>query len=161
MRIRQVKPAFWVDRTMAGLPRPLRLTYIGLWMLADDEGFLPWDVAQAGAELYPFETPKVRERFLAAEVERLIEAGRVVAFEDCHCLHIPTLKTHQRVSGIRSTRYAEAHAKHSLLSHKQSPLSDSPGTVGNGKGRERNVEERNGVAPSATTEFRRRVSRPA
>lgn len=158
MRIRQVKPSFWVDKTMAGLPEGTRLAYIGLWMLADDEGFIDWDVEQAAAELYPFEAVKRRERLLGERVVQLIDRGRVRSFTDCRCLHIPTLKGHQRVSGVRSTRYAEAHAKHSLLSHKQPPLSDSPGTVGNvtvGNGRERNGT----VAPGASS-FSQKVRRP-
>jgi hypothetical protein len=144
MRIRQIKPAFWTDKLMARLPKSTRLAFIGLWMLADDAGWIEsFDVEQAAAELYPWEPVKRRERELSVDVERLIEAGRVVR-SDCGCIQVPHLAEHQRVSGVRSFRARDAHAKHLPLSTKQSPLSDSPGTVGNG--RERNVTERNGSA---------------
>jgi hypothetical protein len=40
VRIRQVKPAFWADSRLAELPERTRLFYIGLWMIADDAGWL-------------------------------------------------------------------------------------------------------------------------
>ena len=52
MRIRQVKPAFWTDARIAALPAPARLFYIGLWMVADDAGWLRWDPSQIANELY-------------------------------------------------------------------------------------------------------------
>jgi hypothetical protein len=137
VRIRQIKPAFWTDKVMAGLSKSARLTYIGLWMLSDDTGWIEWDIEQAGAELLPFESVKRRERDLAADLEALTVAGRVIP-HDCGCLFVPHLEEHQRISGVRSVRARDAHAKHQPRSATQVPLSDSPGKVGNGK--ERNVE---------------------
>lgn len=137
MRIRQVKPAFWSDKVMAGLTRSARLTYIGLWMLADDAGWIQWDAEQAGAELFPYESVKRREKELAADLDLLVATCRVVR-HDCGCIEVPHLSEHQRISGVRSFRARDAHAKHSPLSAKQVPLSDSPGTVRVGNGKERN-----------------------
>ena len=158
VRIRQVKPAFWTDKVMAGLPKSARLTYIGLWMLSDDAGWIEWDIDTAGAELFPYESVKRRLRELTSDLEALMAAGRVVR-HDCGCLQVPHLEEHQRISGVRSFRARDAHAKHLLRSTKQAPLSDSPGTVG--KGRERNVTESNGSAGQGqeeTTEFRRKLA---
>ena len=55
MRIRQVKPSFFKDPLMAELTPPVRLFYVGLWMLADDAGWFRWDVAEVGNELYGYE----------------------------------------------------------------------------------------------------------
>lgn len=143
MRIRQVKPAFWTDKVMAGLPKSARLTYIGLWMLCDDAGWVEWDTDTAGAELFPYESVKRRLRELEADLAALVAAGRVIR-HDCGCLQVPHLEEHQRISGVRSFRARDAHAKHLPRSTTQVPLSDSPGTVGNG--RERNVTGRNGSA---------------
>ena len=158
MRIRQIKPAFWTDKVMAGLPKSARLTYIGLWMLSDDAGWIEWDIDTAGAELFPYESVKRRLRELTADLEALMAAGRVIR-HDCGCLQVPHLEEHQRISGVRSFRARDAHAKHLLRSTTQSPLSDSPVTVGNG--RERNVTESNGSAgqgQEGTTEFRRKIA---
>mgnify|MGYP001616291733 CR=1 FL=1 len=165
MRIRQVKPAFWTDKVMAGLPKSARLMYIGLWMLADDTGWIEWDLEQAGAELFPFESVKRRERDLSADLETLTLAGRVIR-HDCGCLHVPHLEEHQRISGVRSVRAREVHAKHLPRTTKQDPLSDSPGKVRVGK--VGNVTVRNGSAgargsedPTTETEFSLLVPRPS
>jgi hypothetical protein len=157
MRIRQVKQGFWTDKVMARLPKCTRLIYIGLWMLADDAGWIEsFDVEQAAAELFPFDSAHRRERDLAADVERLIVAGRVVR-HDCGCLVVPHLSEHQRIAGRQNFGAREAH----MRSHS-APRSDvalpvatrSPGTVGNGRERNGTVDAREAQEP---TEFQERV----
>src|SRR5512146_1280585 len=158
MRIRQVRPEFFTDPTMAALAPDVRLTYIGLWIVADDAGFFRRDVAQIGALLYPFESVKRRERHLEAAMERLVEVGRLVC-HDCGCGEIPTLKRHQRVTGKQSFSARDAHDKHRTRSGKQSVLSVSPvtlgnGTVGNGNDASLTSED------DGLTEFQRLVGPP-
>lgn len=112
MRIRQVRPEFWRDPLMADLPADVRLFYIGLWCVADDDGWLPWDVAQIGAELYPYVSRARRERDIAQWGAKLISTGRVVIEEGCRCAYIPTLALHQKVGGKRSTPHGDAHKGH-------------------------------------------------
>lgn len=151
MRIRQIKPGFWSDKVIARLPKSARLAYIGFWQLADDGGWIDsFDLEQAAAELAPYESCGRRERDLSNDLEALIVAGRIVR-HDCGCLEIPHLVEHQRISGVRSFRSRDAHAKHSLLSATQDPLSDSPGRV-SGKGRVGNGTERNGIARASANE---------
>lgn len=134
MRIRQVRPEFFTDSTIAALSPAVRLTYIGLWVVADDAGWLRWDVPQIGAVLYPFESVRHREKNLASAKEALEGAGRLI-LHDCGCAQIPTLPRHQRISGKQSFSAREAHGKHR-------PLSDSPVTVGNGRERNGTVDAR-------------------
>jgi hypothetical protein len=112
VRIRQVKPSFFKDARIAELPPAVRLTYIGLWMLADDAGYYRWDPAEAGLELYGYESRTKRERDVTAHLARLVEAGRVA---DLKCGHIviPTLKDHQRFAGPtkRVLTYEREHVK--------------------------------------------------
>jgi len=54
-RIRQVKPQFWLDENLAGLPRDCRLLYIGLWNLADDYGVFEWRPARIQVQLFPWD----------------------------------------------------------------------------------------------------------
>lgn len=143
MRIRQVKPAFWSDKVVARLPKPTRLAFVGLWMLADDAGWIEcFDVEQAAAELFPWEHVKRRERDLAGDLERLRAAGRVVIHEPCGCLEVPHLPEHQRIAGHQSFGARDAHRKHSVAMGSDAVAPGSHGTVGNG--RERNGTERNG-----------------
>lgn len=168
MRIRQVKPAFWTDKTMSVLSYQARLFYIGLWCVADDAGWLEWDLEEIGALLYPYESPGRRRRHLLTWSEELVSLGKVV-LQDCGlCAVIPTLDIHQRhAGGNRSFQFREVHQKrHPRTSTDESGLvqKNGAGTVGNG--RERNGRERNGSArdqdrtDEEPTEFQRRVPRP-
>lgn len=42
LRIRQIVPQFWSDEDLALLSDRSRLIYVGLWAVADDEGYFPW-----------------------------------------------------------------------------------------------------------------------
>lgn len=147
MRIRQVKPSFWSDVRMADLPAPVRLFYIGLWMQADDAGWLRWDVPQIAAELYGFESRGRRERNVSTFGDALETAGRIER-HDCGHAFIATMSEHQKLAG--STRqvltFTREHERE-CVSPRTSPrvpadTRDSPprlgkGTVGKGNGQER------------------------
>lgn len=158
MRIRQVRPEFFTDATMAALPAEVRLTYIGLWIVADDAGYLKWDIGQIGAVLFPYEPVKRRERHLAISADKLEAAGRLVRYE-CGCALIPTLSRHQRVTGKISTTAKDAHGKHLPLTGKHVV---APVMVGNGNGRERNgsgtVVAREETSDDEVSEFRRKYA---
>lgn len=144
MRIRQIRPEFFTDPVMAELSPTVRLTYIGLWCVADDAGWLTWDVPQIGAQLFPFEGAKRRERELGLALERLSEAKRVVLYP-CGCLHIPHLVDHQKIGGNKSLT---AWAKHRV--HTDTDV--SAGKVGYGKV--------GYVKGGEMSEFRLKVARP-
>lgn len=130
---------------MGRLPYPCRLFYIGLWNVADDAGFMDWDPDAIGAVLLPYENPAKRVRLIAEWAKHLLDAHRLVVL-DCGCGVVPTLMRHQRITGKQSfavrDRHDRQHGKQSVLTDKQSPLSDSPVTVSNG--RERNGTVGNG-----------------
>lgn len=140
MRIRQVRPEFFTDSTMAALSPAIRLTYIGLWVVADDAGWFRCDVPQIGAVLYPFESTKRRERELTTALMALEGAGRLERHE-CGCARIPTLPRHQRISGKQSFSAREAHGKHLTLSDSPVTVGNGSGTVGNGSARASANEE--------------------
>ena len=139
-----MRPEFWSDPVMGRLPYPCRLFYIGLWNVADDGGYMDWDPEGIGAVLLPYEAPAKRVRLIGDWAEQLVTARRLVIL-DCGCAVVPTLPKHQRITGKQSfavrERHDRGHGKQSPLTDKQSLLSDSPGTLGNG--RERNGTERN------------------
>jgi len=157
VRIRQIRPEFFTDATMAALSPQVKLTYIGLWIVADDAGFLKLDLTTIGAVLFPYEPVKRRERHLALACDELAAAGRLVRY-DCGCALIPTLSRHQRVTGKTSTTAKDAHGKHLPLTGKQVV---APVMVGNGNGRERNgrVIARE-ISEKETSDFRQKVTAP-
>lgn len=141
MRIRQIKPAFWTDSTLAAVSYPARLFYIGLWNVADDSGWIEWSPPAIGATLFPYETPRRREKLMATWTASLVEVGRLTVLE-CGCACVPTMPRHQRITGKQSffarERHERQHVKRSPLTDKQSLLSDSPGSgSGSGSGTER------------------------
>lgn len=108
-----MRPEFWTDERMAGLSPAVRLFYIGLWNVADDLGWMEWRPARIGAVLFPYESPKRRQRDIETWATALTEAGRLVV-HDCGCAQVPTLSKHQRVSGKQSFTAFDAHKGHGM-----------------------------------------------
>ena len=72
MRVRMIRPAYWTDADLhTRLTAEQREFYVGLWMLADDAGFVAWDLHRVGAELYPYRSPAWRAKRLAAWLDAL------------------------------------------------------------------------------------------
>jgi hypothetical protein len=120
-----VRPEFFTDPVMASLSAVTRLTYIGLWCVADDAGWLRWDVPQIGAQLYPYESARRREKVLSDALSQLMEKGRVV-LHPCECVFIPHLVDHQKIGGNKNINALILHRVHT-------GMDQSPGRVGNGK----------------------------
>lgn len=178
MRIRQVKPSFWSDPLLAELAEPTRLFYIGLWMIADDAGWLRVDVPAIGRDLYGYDPRPKRERRVAQMLDELVAAGRLRRL-DCGHAEIPTLTDHQRLAGatkqVKSDfnehlRRCVARASKDVpqLPAETRGYPQSPATVRNGtvSGQERLGTGRNGSPGASATddvtdlsEFRRRVPR--
>ena len=177
MRIRQVKPSFFKDARIAELSPAVRLTYIGLWMLADDAGYYRWDAAEAGLELYGYESRARREREVTAHLAALVAADRVVVlgeerfgYEACPHIFIPTLTDHQRFGGPtkRVTTYMREHADCPRIPADARVSPPIPDPVRNGNGTESGKgTERSGTVDArrredeTETEFRQRVGLPA
>ena len=111
MRIRQVRPEFFSDPIVGRLSPAARLTYIGLWCIADDAGWLQWDVPAIAALLSPYQSVQVRERLYTRAAASLVEAGRVTVYP-CGCALIPRLEDHQKIGGNKSFQYRDRHAVH-------------------------------------------------
>jgi hypothetical protein len=141
MRIRQVKPEFFGDADMADLPFRTRLTYIGLWLEADDAGWLLVDAVQIAHDLYGFDPRARREAWVVEDLVRLQESGCLEVL-DCGHGVIPTMPKHQRFGGRPVYTMRDAHAR-GCARHDADAR---PGTVRNGK--ERNVTVSNGSAPA-------------
>ena len=134
MRIRQVKPAFWADAKIAALPHDARLFYIGLWMLADDDGWLRWDVAEIGKELYGFEGRAARERRIARMALAIADMPGAIKLMLHPCGHaeLPRLAVHQHLAGT-TRRVTTVHTEHSR-DCPQIPASPRPVKVMVGEG---------------------------
>jgi hypothetical protein len=163
MRIRQVKPSFFTDGTMAGVSYAARLFYIGLWCVADDAGWLRWDPMEIGALLYPYDPPRRRLAHIQTWITELVDTERVVLL-DCGCAHVRHLEKHQKhAGGNRSYTAREAHDRHrsrtSTDESGQVQIS-SAGKVRNGKERKGTVEARASADETPRSVFRDLVPDP-
>ena len=114
LRIRQVKPDYWRDERLSGLSDTERLVYIGLWMEADDAGWLRESVTEIGTDLFPYQSRAPRDRKVTIALDTLRTLGRVVSYS-CGHSHIPTLGTHQRFAA------PEKQVRTTLKEHEKCP----------------------------------------
>ena len=113
MRIRQVRPEFFTDPVTAHLPSAVQVAYIGLWCVADDSGWLDWDVPQLGALLYPYKSVRAREALIEKAGTALVAVGRLAVLP-CGCARIPTLAAHQKIGGTKSYTARDKHERHDV-----------------------------------------------
>jgi len=166
MRIRQVKPDFFRDGRMADLPDSTRLIYIGLWMEADDAGWLRYDITEIAADLYPYMDRTRREAQVTAAINALAAVDRLQVLGCGHAL-IPTLVRHQRFASEtkRVVTFLREHETVCVADTRADPR--TPATVpddprapaaipeesrvvaGRRSGKERNGTERNGAVPAS------------
>jgi hypothetical protein len=153
-RIRQIKPSWFLDKELRrGTSAEAREFYIGLWMLADDDGYLVWDVERIAAELYPYDPDKRRERNVerwAEQLERLSEQPHLIVLT-CGHASVPKMPAHQRIQGTRTTSVHKKHVETCRASRsrvslqvateasERSVATRSPGRVEVGNGKERRV----------------------
>ena len=167
-RIRQIKPSWFLDKELRrGTSADAREFYVGLWMLADDEGFLAWDVERVAAELYPYDSTARRERNVVKWAEQLMALNPLnphLVIYDCGHAYVPKMKQHQRVAGTRSEGVRNAHRERCRDVRRRLSLQGATSSHGNSGGRERNVEVGTVNAPErapddapGVTEFQRLV----
>jgi hypothetical protein len=134
VRIRQVRPEFFTDPITGHLSPATQVAYIGLWCVADDAGWLDWDVPQIGALLYPYKSVHGREALIVRAGAELVGVGRLLVM-DCGCARIPTLAAHQKIGGNKSFTGREKHERHEVQTRMDlyaRNVTVSEGRVGNG-----------------------------
>lgn len=103
MRIRSIKPEFWRSEDITSLPISSRLTFIGLWNYADDNGVGDAREAVIAADLY---AEDIARDFTEASVRvhddlnALENAGLIVRYMvgKKRLLHITTWSEHQVIN---------------------------------------------------------------
>ena len=148
MRIRQIKPSFWTDPLIQKkLSAIERLIYIGLWMLADDAGWLRMDIDEIAVSLLPYEPVEDREAIVEATIAKLVDLGRL---ERTGCRHgfLPTLRNHQSISAEKAVYTIEREHQRRCPAAPAGPLGSPTGADGiagelDRYGKERDAKERN------------------
>lgn len=111
MRGRYLMREFWSDSDLfLKLTAEEREIYKGLWMLADDAGWMPRDIEAIGANLCQYEDRAPRAAKIRSALERLRDIGKVESLR-CGCLHLPAVEAYPR-AGNRAYPHLEHHQKH-------------------------------------------------
>jgi hypothetical protein len=140
MRVRLIRPSYWTDADLhARLSADVREFYIGLWMTADDAGFVAWDVDRLGAELYPYRTAAWRRAKLPAWLvalgdhhARLLPCGRHVVIPNLPKYQQPPRPSRQNERAHDACRWQQVVADGTT--DEQVAPAQSKGVVKEGKG---------------------------
>lgn len=117
-RIRTIKPSFFSSLTIADLPIPARLTFVGLWTYVDDEGRGVDDPRLVKAELWPLDddmTTRKVEGHLAAFADR----GLIMrySFSGRRYLQVVGWKEHQRINRPQQSNFPAPFSDSSVNDH--------------------------------------------
>ena len=128
MRGRYLMREYWSDSDLfLRLGADEREVYQGLWMLADDAGWMPRDVPAIAAALYRYEDRTPREQKVTKALDRLRDLGKLTSFR-C-CIYLPAVSRYPR-AGRKSNEHRDSHAEHQTKTKGskgiQSDLKPSP-----------------------------------
>lgn len=107
MRIRTIKPSFFVDEELAEMPPLTRLLFIGLWALADRRGRLEDRPKRIKASVMPYDDHDIEE-----SLERLAEAGFIIRYssDTKRIIQVTNFEKHQRLTGKEAETESELPA---------------------------------------------------
>jgi hypothetical protein len=116
MRGRYIMREYWSDSDLfLRLDAAQRELYVGLWMLADDDGWLPRDVPAIAGALFRYEDREPREAKVRSGLSRLGDLGKVKSHR-CGCLYLPAVSKYPR-AGRKSTEHGDIHKAHQTHSN--------------------------------------------
>jgi hypothetical protein len=144
-RIRTIKPEFWSDEKLSECSLSARLTFIGLWSFADDEGRMEFQLARLRMQIFPCGSVTLAK--LTEYARELTEHSliRVYLVDGKQYLDIPGFAKHQRINRPTESKLPE----YSLNAHgglsERSPLE--------GKGKEREGKGADAVASGVVTQL--------
>jgi hypothetical protein len=107
-RIRTIKPEFFTSETIAGLPVPARLTFIGLWTEADDYGNLLDNPRLLKGHIWPLDDD-MTPTDMSLHIQVLVDAGLIDRYHDADgkkLLHIRSWDEHQKMNRKASRKHA-------------------------------------------------------
>lgn len=162
-RIRTIKPSFFTSHSVAALSLTARLTFVGLWTHADDEGRAVDDARLIKAALWPLEDKHTAKR-VEADLVELAKAGLIHRYETDgrRYLHVRGFSDHQRVSHAQESSlpvpppFTEPSVNERGMSAEDSPpeveVEGNKEEEGKGTSVERSANGSNGSAPEVSSD---------
>ena len=108
VRIRSIKPEFFTSESIAALQLSARLTFIGLWTYADDNGVGIYNELLITAAIWPLERDNLETLSRTREdIASLARAGLVTLYSDSRKTYVfvTSWDEHQKVDHPRKPRY--------------------------------------------------------
>lgn len=166
-----MKPSLFTDKALqTRVKADTREFYIGLWMLADDDGWFEWDPDAIGVSLYGFLPLGRRDALIAKHAAALIaltpEAPHLI-LHPCGHAQVPKMPQHQRIS--ESKRVSTDHRRHVEgkcpipAAPRGAPRGPAAPSLGKERGKSNGTELVDAHARDEDdegSEFSRRVPRP-
>lgn len=111
-RIRSIKPEFFVSQTLAKVSLGARLTFVGLWTEADDEGRLVDSAKMLAGSLFPHDDD-IDAKTVDGWLEELVGIGVISRYTagDGRYLCVNRWTEHQRVPHARASTLPEPPKK--------------------------------------------------
>ncbi len=160
-RIRTIKPSFFQSLTIAELPIPARLTFIGLWTMVDDEGRMDDEPRLVKAALWPLDDDR-SVTHVRNDLDALSRADKVCRYEVAgrRYLHVRNWRTHQSISHPYPSKIPACEAHSSTPEHSGNipgTFQERSETTTRTVQRERKGKERKLLAPTKSTQGRPRT----
>lgn len=133
-RIRTIKPEFWSDEKLSECSLSARLTFIGLWSFADDQGRLEYQPSRLRMQIYPCGSVSVQA--LTEMLGVLTEHSLIRRYEvdGKSFIDIPGFEKHQRINRPTPSKLPEySLSPHGVLREHSSLELEGKGT-GTGSG---------------------------
>lgn len=150
-RIRTVKPEFFDDEKIAQLSEGAQLTYIGLWVFADDEGIIRSSTSWLKSKIFPHK-PKLKLSKFDGWITELTKLVRLYHFtyNGEGYFIIINFSNHQRIDKPQASKLPKtfiSEIRGILLEHsKNIPALNS---ISNHKGKGEGIGKGNSFSPSA------------
>ena len=132
MRIRSIKPEFWISESVGRLSRDARLLFIGLWSFADDSGRSRGAFAAISGALFPYDNDATKclpKWFTELEKEGMVR--RYTGTDGNTYIEIPNWLKHQKIEKPSKSRFpapSEASPNTTRTLPEGSPLEQGAGS---------------------------------
>ena len=144
MRIRSIKPEFWRSYQVGRCSVLARLTFAGLWSLADDEGRGPADIELLWGSLHVFQPPGVKANFKRAvsELEAAVDHEGIplviiYTVSNERYFWLPRFYRHQHPERPSPSKYPSPPADSEIVRRVLAEMSLLEGKGGEGRGEDR------------------------
>jgi len=145
MRIRTIKPDFWMDETIGELSIPARLMFIALLNYADDDGNFKVSIKQIKVHTFPYDDIDIAPLLQELTKYNLIRLYVVDGISYCN---ITNFKKHQRINRPTPSihpQFNDNSVSYHILFSEHSQRKEGR-KEGKGKEEERKKEEKENIS---------------